>query len=62
MLLFGFLDGFFFGFFLLFCLMAFAVYRIGRSTIGSPVKAISWAKALFGMLYGSAGQNEGSGR
>jgi membrane protein required for beta-lactamase induction len=59
MLIFGFLDGFFFSFFLLLMLLVFVVYRIGRSVIGNPLKAIGWAKSFYAILHDFTGHQEG---
>ncbi len=50
-MLFGFFDGFFFSFFLIFVGMAFLVGWIARSVRDSPRKAITWAKHFFTLLH-----------
>jgi len=58
MLIFGFLDGFFFSLFLLLALMVFVVCWIGKTAIGSPLKALSWANTLHGILRGFTGHQD----
>jgi membrane protein required for beta-lactamase induction len=55
MLLFGFLDGFFFSFFLLLVMLLVVIYRIGRSALRNPGKAISWGKTVYAILHGFTG-------
>jgi len=52
MLLFGFFDGFFFSFFLMLLMLVFVIYRIGRTAISNPVRAVGWAKAVYAILHG----------
>jgi VIT1/CCC1 family predicted Fe2+/Mn2+ transporter len=54
-MLFGFLDGFFFSFFLMLMMLVFVVYRLGRIAMGNPAKAVSWAKTLHTILHGIGG-------
>jgi hypothetical protein len=55
MMLFGFLDEFFFSFFMMLLLLVFVVYRVGRTAIGNPAKAVGWAKTLQSILHGFSG-------
>lgn len=51
-MIFGFLDGFFFSFFLLLMMLVFVVFRLGRAAMGNPAKAIGWVRTLRTILHG----------
>jgi hypothetical protein len=54
-MLFGFLDGFFFSFFMMLVMLVFVVYRVGKTAMGNPAKAVGWAKTLHTILHGFTG-------
>jgi hypothetical protein len=54
-MLFGFLDEFFFSFFMMLVLLVFVVYRVGKTAMGNPAKAVGWAKTLHTILHGFSG-------